>query len=1533
MKAKKLSFQAICALAFLAAGVITFKAHAQCNVYMNQNLQAIDGFGFSTAWCGTLTSAKNQSLYGTLGMSLMRVQIVNDVNGATDGAWNYEQADTAAAHSYGAKVFGTDWYGPSGWDDTNTYLLPQYYGANAIFLSQCAQYTHLDWVSPANEPDYGWQFWTTNEFVQWTTTYGASIGVPLIEPESFQFSEPYSRAIVDNPNIPNSIMPIAGGHSYGVSASVHSAEIAAGKRVWMTEFSFGGGQDSVTGEVVPIGQQIAQYMNAQFNAYIWWWVYDTDTNANLVDESGNIHKNGYAIGQYAKWIRPGSTRVTADYNPQANVNVTAYNAYANGAVVIVAVNANNNSVSQSFLIHNGNATQLEGYQTSTNSSMADIGSYAVSGGSFTATLPAQSITTFVQTNAFSANLPSLWTAQDVGSVGIAGSAAYTNTLGTNGVFALTASGTDIWSTADAFRFLYETNNSNFTIIARVASMQNASALSKAGLMVRDSMNSNAANAFIAMTPGNGVTFQYRTSDGGVTSSNLVPGLAAPYWVELVGSGGAVTGYCSPDGISWTQVGSATLPTLSTAYLGLAVSAVNNSSLCTANFDNLNAPGWPTPPPPAPNGLTATAGIEQVTLTWQPSSYATNYIVQRATGSGGPYANIATVVGPRFVDTDVPGGTTYYYQVVAANAVGQNTNSTPVSATPTPNVLSPWLAQDIGAVNLPGSESFTNGVFTMYASGADIQSTADAFRFIYVTNNSTSFTVIARVTSVQNVNAWSKAGVMIRDSLNANGANAFIGLTPGNGVTWQYRSSDGGSTTYNNTTGLTAPYWVKLVRSGSSFSGYRSPDGVNWTLQGSATATMSSTVYVGLADTAHTTANLAMATFDNVNAPGFTPPSAGQPTGLTAIGGIEQVALNWQASNNSDSYNVYRSTNSSGPYTLVANVATTNYNDIQLVGNGTTYYYVVTGVNSLEGESAYSAQASATTTVTVPLPWMTQDIGSPAWGGASFTNGVFTVTGAGADIWNTADSFRFVYVTTNSANFTMIARVASLQNVNAWSKAGVMIRDSLAPGAANALIAVSPGNGVTFQYRSTDGGNCNNTTASGSAPYWVKLVGSGTTFTGYCSPNGTSWTQVGSTTLTNNTTAYIGLAVTSHANPSLCTATFDNVSGPGWPPSSLVLTAVAASSGQINLTWNSITNATTYNVKRSTTNGGPYSVIASGVITTNYQDTGLTGGTIYYYVVSAMVSGVETSNSAPASAATFSQTYGSLAHRYTFNETGGTVAYDSIGGPVWNGTLPNGGAFGNSQLTFASASQQYLSLPGGILSNCLAATIEMWVPNIAGTNTSPPYVYLFSIGNTDNNGLGDDYVFFNPNLARITISAVDPGYNGEQGGNLAASLGMVTNLHLTCVFNCQAGVINVYTNGTLASTFTGITDPLSAVGNQFTYIGRSLYTGDAYLNWSIAELRFYTNALSAAEIAASDALGPNQLLSTNQPPMNISLAGTNLTLSWPVANADFTLQSSTNLAVGSWVNVSSALPQIVNGQWRVAFPQSGGTNAIFYRLIK
>lgn len=954
-------------LAILLARVaVPLNTHAQCNIYLGTNQQVIDGYGFSSAWCGQLSAAKNNSLYGTLGMSLLRVRIDDG------GNWGDETVNAANAHAAGARVLGTAWSGPAAWIDTqqamNGSLLPQYYADYANWLGQAASAHNLDWVSPANEPDLGWMSWTSDQLRTWIGQYGACVGRPMLAPESCWFADSYGNPILDDPKAGPNVV-IYGGHYYGNGPAVHQDALDKGKHVWMTEYYFDGPNDMSV--CMQIAQQISDSMNCQLSAYIWWWDNDSDTNTVLVTSSGAINKNGYTIGQFAKWIRPGSTRVTADYKPSPGVSVTAYN--VNGSAVIVAVNTNaTGSVNQQIAIHNGSATALEGYRTSSSQSMADIGSFAVSAGSFTANLPAQSITTFVQTNGTPPNLPSPWMAQDMGSVGVVGSTTYTNSTATNGVFTMTASGADIGNTSDAFRFVYETNSGDCAIVARVASVQNVNAWSKGGVMIRESLATNAANAFIGVTPGNGLIFQYRSSTGGGSVSNIVTGFSAPCWVKLVHSGNTFTGYFSPDGANWTQVGSATFTMASTAYVGLGVTACDNSSLCVATFDNVSVPGWPIPPPSAPTGLTATTGVEQVMLNWQAGSYATSNNVGRATVSSGPYTTIATVRGTGFVDANLVGGTTYYYVVKALNGAGQSTNSASFSATPTANVPSPWVAQDLGFAGVAGSkgkagsESFSNGVFTVAGSGDDIWGTADGCRFAYETNSG-NCTIIARVASLTEptnvtIDAWSKAGVMIRSSLASNAPNAFIAVTPSNGVTFQYRSTINGNSANAATTGLTTPYWVKLVRSGNTFTGYRSPDGTNWAQQGTTTTiTMGTAVYVGLAVTAHNSGGMATATFDNMIAPGWPPPVPPPPTGLVSVSGVEHATLSWLASSNATSYNVKRSTASGGPYTLVTKM---NCTDGGLIG-GVTYYYVVSAVNA-GGESADSDQVFATPTTASKL---------------------------------------------------------------------------------------------------------------------------------------------------------------------------------------------------------------------------------------------------------------------------------------------------------------------------------------------------------------------------------------------------------------------------------------------------------------------------------------------------------------------------------------------------------------------------------------
>jgi regulation of enolase protein 1 (concanavalin A-like superfamily) len=178
---------------------------------------------------------------------------------------------------------------------------------------------------------------------------------------------------------------------------------------------------------------------------------------------------------------------------------------------------------------------------------------------------------------------------------------------------------------------------------------------------------------------------------------------------------------------------------------------------------------------------------------------------------------------------------------------------------------------------------------------------------------------------------------------------------------------------------------------------------------------------------------------------------------------------------------------------------------------------------------------------VPSPWQDIDVGSVgAAGSATYSSGTFTVKGAGSDIWGSADSFNYVYQPL-SGNGQIVARLATIGNTNAYAKAGVMIREQLAAGSKHAILDVRPGGAVEFMARASTGGSTSYVAgASQAPPAWLRLVRSGTTLTASVSSNGSTWSTVGSTSVSMATGVYVGLAVCSHVSGTLMTATFDNV---------------------------------------------------------------------------------------------------------------------------------------------------------------------------------------------------------------------------------------------------------------------------------------------------------------------------------------------------------------------------------------------------------
>jgi len=178
------------------------------------------------------------------------------------------------------------------------------------------------------------------------------------------------------------------------------------------------------------------------------------------------------------------------------------------------------------------------------------------------------------------------------------------------------------------------------------------------------------------------------------------------------------------------------------------------------------------------------------------------------------------------------------------------------------------------------------------------------------------------------------------------------------------------------------------------------------------------------------------------------------------------------------------------------------------------------------------------------------IGSPTPAGSQtpVANGL-NVSGGGADIGGTSDQFQFSYVQ-RTGDFDVQVRLDSLSLADAWSEAGMVVREALTPGARSVGAMATPSiSGCYFQARGASNGA---TTLTGSFPVnfpntWLRLKRVGNDFTGYAGFDGQNWTQLGTADVTMPATVYFGFAVASHNANQPATGAFrdfGNVSGAG-----------------------------------------------------------------------------------------------------------------------------------------------------------------------------------------------------------------------------------------------------------------------------------------------------------------------------------------------------------------------------------------------------
>jgi hypothetical protein len=331
-------------------------------------------------------------------------------------------------------------------------------------------------------------------------------------------------------------------------------------------------------------------------------------------------------------------------------------------------------------------------------------------------------------------------------------------------------------------------------------------------------------------------------------------------------------------------------------------------------------------------------------------------------------------------------------------------------------------------------------------------------------------------------------------------------------------------------------------------------------------------------------------------------SCPMPSSLSVTNIYDQSATFHWAANGLTKFNVQYKTVSADSWSTVTVDAPEV--TVSTLSCGSDYFFKVQG--SCGGQTTDFSQPVAFSTLAcdfdcAPLPtrWNTQDIGDINFAGsACYEDGVYSISASGADIWDYADAFRYTYRTI-TGDGEILVKVESMDSPDPWNKAGLMFRESLAPGSRHVMAFVSSGNGAAFQYRpETDGiSKEEHTTAGITPPYWVKLVKKGATYSGFISADGFAWTQMGNTInvgFGENVPVYAGIILTSHDLNQLTHATFSNYLFSGLMDIELQLfSATMSTSNTVDLEW--ITslenNIESFTVERSTDNLH-YSDIAS-----------------------------------------------------------------------------------------------------------------------------------------------------------------------------------------------------------------------------------------------------------------------------------------------------------------------------------------------------
>lgn len=355
--------------------------------------QIIRGYGGANiiGWRDDLTAEeriKAFSNWSGIGLSVVRVRISPDSD-----AWEDNKATIDKCKFYGGMAIASAWTAPASMKDNNSLiggaLKESAYDDYAEHLSSFnTTVGGVSAISPINEPNitvsYESMELTASEVADFVADQGDNCGSSIMAPEPYNMSKSYINTYLSNTSAASKTSYIS-AHIYGATPYYYNF----GKEMWMTEHITDEDDGNTWSSALNTAKEIHDCMYVGYSMWVWWYI---KRYYGLIDEDGDITKRGYAVAQFARYVRPGYYKISCTANPTSGVYTTAYK--SGSTLVVVAINTNSSTTYQSFSINDMSVSGFNRYKT-TSSSNLSYDSFTISDDSFGINLPASSITTLV----------------------------------------------------------------------------------------------------------------------------------------------------------------------------------------------------------------------------------------------------------------------------------------------------------------------------------------------------------------------------------------------------------------------------------------------------------------------------------------------------------------------------------------------------------------------------------------------------------------------------------------------------------------------------------------------------------------------------------------------------------------------------------------------------------------------------------------------------------------------------------------------------------------------------------------------------------------------------------------------------------------------------------------------------------------------------------------------------------------------------------------------------------------------------------